>query len=281
MALQTTKIKTSLVRSGQRYGLRVANQDAETVHNQHRPDLVFLQGGDMKRFRVGPLPYGTSKASISNICRHWGWAARPVGPCGQSPDKTGSFWHIQAREDPSHWIWQLSHGDVLVSPLSTAPEVTKPMTPVLASARTLSSLKQTKREATSAGERSSDPWAHWDPWTKTATKQPREMSTSQVASIEANMERRILSKLKSEDADMHPVDDRVTALEQQMEQLTATVHSNQQQQQQQASAVQQQLVQLDRKVDGQMQAINTTLDSKLSEQMAKIEMLFSKRPRMD
>ena len=102
--------------------------------------------------------------------------------------------------------------------------------------------------------------------------------------MEASLEQRLTSKLKQEDSDMTAVDARVSELEQKMEQLQATVQTNQIQQQQHAQTVQQQLVQLDRKIDSQVGVINDTLDSKLTEQMSKIELLLtnmSKRPRME
>ena len=61
IARQTTTVTTVLARSGDKYGLRVPMVDAEKVHTLHRPDLIFMQGGELKKFRVGPLPYGSTK----------------------------------------------------------------------------------------------------------------------------------------------------------------------------------------------------------------------------
>ena len=80
---------------------------------------------------------------------------------------------------------------------------------------------------------------------------------------------------------MTAVDSRVSELEQKVEQLAATVQSNQVQQQHHAQSVQQQLMQLDRKVDGQVGVINAALDAKLTEQMSQIEMLITKRHRTE
>ena len=163
VAQQTTKVPAALVRAGARYGLRVLPTDAEQVHSQHRPDLPFLQGDNLRKFRIGPLPYGTSKASISQICKQWQWNARPISPNGQSPDKAGVLWILQASEDPSHWVYQLAHGDVLITPIETARTAESPQVPVLASAKTLHKLKQGVKDNV-ADESTEDPWAHYDPW---------------------------------------------------------------------------------------------------------------------
>ena len=259
VAQQMTQVHVTLVRTGTRYGLRVFPTDAEQVHSQHRPDLPYLRGEAFKKYRVGPLPYGTSKASISQICKQWSWNARPISPSGQSPDKSGVLWILQASEDPSRWVYQLAHGDVLISPIDSMKAIEPQHTPVLASARTLQMLKLGRKDTTSE-ESSADPWAHYDPWQGARSSKPtQELTVSQYPAIEANLAQRLTHKLKQEDSDMSAVDVRVSELELKMEQLQATVQTNQVQQQQQAQAVQQQLVQLDRKVDSQLGAINETL----------------------
>lgn len=62
-----------LVRAGDRYGLRVPNSEAEATHKAYRPDQVFLPGGDLKKYRVGPMLYGATKASVMTVISKWGW----------------------------------------------------------------------------------------------------------------------------------------------------------------------------------------------------------------
>ena len=94
------------------------------------------------------------------------------------------------------------------------------------------------------------------------------------------MERRLRTKLKSEDTEMQG-DDRVSNLEQRLHELANTVQQNQQAQTQHNQAIASQMQQLDNKVDNQMQSITSMIDGKLNDQMSRIEMLFNKRPRVD
>eukprot|EP00435_Cladocopium_sp_Y103_P072149 s282_g39.t1 len=55
VAQQSNLHPSKLARSGQRYGLRVARMHAEETHNAHRPDVVYLHGNDLMRFKVPDL----------------------------------------------------------------------------------------------------------------------------------------------------------------------------------------------------------------------------------
>ena len=190
------------------------------------------------------------------------------------------LWILQASEDPSHWVYQLAHGDVLITPMENARAAEPQQVAVLASAKTLQTLKLGVKDQTH-DDAQEDPWTHYDPWQGPVAKTSKELSVSQFAAMEANLEQKLATKLRPADTDMSAVDTRVMELEQKVEQLAATVQTNQVHSQQQAQSVQQQLIQLDRKVDGQVGMINATLDAKLSEQMSKIEMLITKRHRTE
>lgn len=77
LARSQTEVKTTIVRMGPRFGLRVDRDKAEQVHQQHRPDLLFLDGQQLKPYKVGPFPYGSTKATLSKGFKHLGWNARP------------------------------------------------------------------------------------------------------------------------------------------------------------------------------------------------------------
>ena len=198
LAKQVAKTSVALVRSGDKYGLRVHNAAAEQVHKEHRPDVMFLEGHEVKKYKVGPLPYGSTKQSIVNAFNKWGWVARPVGPQGQSSDRSGTMWIVQATSDPSHWIFQMQHGDVLITQESneTSHKMNTTMG-VVASAKTLQMLKGDTKPMASRSE-SSDPWLHHDPW---QSYQPqvapaKELSVGQVVSIQAQLEASIDKKIK-------------------------------------------------------------------------------------
>ena len=75
LARSQTEVKTTIVRMGPRLGLRVSREHAEQVHKQHRPDLMFLDGQELRPYKVGPFPYGSTKASLSKGFKHLGWNA--------------------------------------------------------------------------------------------------------------------------------------------------------------------------------------------------------------
>ena len=191
---KTSKMPTKLVRQADRYGLRVESQDAEALHQLHRPDLVFIPGSELTKYRVGPMPFGSTKQSLVHVFTKWDWKARPLAPQGQAKDRSGVMWLVQASEPPSHWIFQLSHGDVLISPEEKGIPTQDPPQAVLASSRTIQAL-----QATAPASTSDDPWIHYDPWTKPAT---REMPTSQLVSMESRIEQNVITKLKKADVDM-------------------------------------------------------------------------------
>ena len=269
LAKQVAKTPVVLVRSGDKYGLRVHNTAAEQVHREHRPDVLYLEGNEVKKYKVGPLPYGSTKQSIVNAFKKWGWVARPIGPQGQSSDRSGTMWMVQATNDPSHWIFQMHHGDVLITQESADISTRVEAAPgVVASAKTLQTLK---------GE------------TKTATIKPdsaKELSVGQVVSIQAQLEASIDRKIREAvpttgDDDMHDTKDRIDQLESQMQQLTGSMQVFQQQQQQNTQALYTQVQAMDTKINEQDTKLNRMLDNKLDAQMQKIEALLTKRSRTE
>eukprot|EP00435_Cladocopium_sp_Y103_P014515 s729_g3.t1 len=279
---RTSTIPTALVRQGDRYGLRTDDQHAEALHKQHRPDLIYIHGADLRRYRVGPMPFGSTKQSLVHIFQKWKWQARPIGPQKQADDRSGIMWQVQAAEEPSHWIFQLAHGDVLITPEDKATSTDLARPTIFASTKTMSSLQLKHKEVTK-----DDPWLYNDPWKSPGST--KELSVGQVAAIQANVVNNVLEKLKStqgdDDDEMNGHQDgRLTALEHKFEQLSAQMQQQQHDQTAHQRQVQAQIQGLDRKIDQQQQLYHSALDSKLEQQMARIEMLFAsqsdKRPRM-
>eukprot|EP00435_Cladocopium_sp_Y103_P016483 s3990_g4.t1 len=268
---RSSTIPTALVRQGDRYGLRTTEQHAEELHKLHRPDLVYIHGGDLKRYRVGPMPFGSTKQSLVHIFQKWNWQARPIGPQKQADDRSGIMWHVQAADEPSHWIFQLAHGDVLITPESKTATADQKKPTILASTNTMSSLQMKAKDVTK-----DDPWLHNDPWKGPSPS--KELSVGQVAAIQANV-------VNTEDDEMNGNQDgRLTVLEQKFEQLSTQLHKQQHEQSTHNLQVQSQIQGLDRKIDQQQQIYHSALDSKLEQQMLRIEQLFTsqsdKRPRM-
>ena len=273
---QRTYENSTLVRQGDRYGIRVPSDDAEKIHTTLRPDIVFLPGKELKKFKVGPWPYGSTKQSLMHVFKQWEWQARPVGPIGQTQDRTGVMWSVHAAQDPSHWIFHLHHGDVLIAPEDRMPTV-EPRQAVLASAHTIKQLQrpEAKEEV--------DPLTHHDPWKDwhKPIQGTKELSVGQLNALQSKLEEKFRTKLTPEDEEMREaVDSRVNALESKLEELTATVGKHHVEQQAQNQATQVQLSHLDQKIDQQHQGLQNMLESKLDQQLQRIEQMFHKRKGM-
>ena len=275
VAQQSNQTPCKLARSGNRYGLRVQRQHAEATHMAHRPEVVYLNGNDLLRFKVGPLPFGSSKTSIATLFRKWGWQARPLGPIGPTRDKSGIQWHVQSTTNPANWIYQASHGDILITP--DQPQLTQQPAKqaIIASDKTLQSLSR-QQEAPMMEE--TDPWIHKDPWRHSApTSQHAKISPQQIAEIEQNLEKKLSKNLPTDESMDVDGDRRLQELEHKVEQMAQEMSSFQQHQNKQHQVLQHQISNIDAKVDQQQQSLHGMLDAKLEAQMSRIEQLFAKR----
>lgn len=288
LAKQTSQFPTWIVRTGDRYGLRVEEKHLSELHKIHRPDIEYLEGQTMTMYRLGPMPYGTTKQSLQKVFREWGWKARAGQPQGQ--DAYGVMWSAQATEDPTHWVFTLSHGDILITKLQSAKDkYIAPANAPLTSHRTLQHL--TTGNAKKAWDKTQqDPWTYDDPWGQAVSKPSPSISPTQLTTIESNIEKRILAQLpvptqKVDDMELETeMDHRVAHLETQVQQLKETVQqasasmqSFQHQQAQQNQQLSQQVHAVKHQVDSQNQHLQTMIEGKLEEQMSRIESLLTKR----
>ena len=279
LMLQTQlKHKTEVVRYGYRYGLRVENEHAEETHRFLRPEVAFLNGEAVESYKVGPLPFGTTKQGMMDLMKEWKWPARPVQPTGQSQDNTGVFWQVHATAMPSHWIYQLAHGDVLISRDTRSRETpSQSKLPVVAaSRRTLNSLRASPA---ASGE---DPWLHNDPWSgaRERSKASAAMSQQQIQTMEEKVEKKVLKALNEKTGDQSMQVDgnsRIDDLESRVSSLAANLNMFQQQQQQHNQSLQTQIAGVHAQVEAQANAFGVAIESKLNDQMSKIEALLRKR----
>ena len=270
-AQQTAPHPTSMTRHGDRYGLRSDALHAQPVHDKFRPETPLLLGSK-ETYLVGPLPFSTTKDGVAKMLKAWQWDARPLQPKGRTPDSNGVQWTIQAVEDPEFWIYTLQHGDVLI----TKQQPTKSAPPsgqyaVIASRKTLEHLG------------TQDPWLQHDPWQKPTAAAPvssplpiaqPSLSNAQLATLEANLEKKIMTSLQAKmpdgDATMEPsqIDHRVSHLEHQLSQVQAS-----------QQGLEAKVGQLHTQIEHQGKVFGHALDQKLAEQMDKIESLLTKRSR--
>eukprot|EP00438_Fugacium_kawagutii_P033507 Skav232542 [mRNA] locus=scaffold319:262177:267237:+ [translate_table: standard] len=286
---QTSTHPADIARSGGRYGLRVLRAHAKATHEQHRSDLEYIPSDDMQMFRIGPLPFGTTRASLCKVFKEWSWPARPGQPVGQDQQHTGTYWTAMSNQNPSHWVFHCEHGDILISRIPTKKDP-KPANAMMsanveASRLTIQHLAGAK---TSDTEPKSDPWAKDDPWAQGHAKS-HSVSSHQMAAIEASVEKRVLAAIQpkvfrmDDDEDMPPAyDQKMAALEQQvqslqtnMEQLQSGVQQFQHEQAIQNKQVSTQIGNVQKQVEAQHQGYQNLLDRKMAEQMERIEALFS------
>jgi len=271
-AQQTSPQTTTLVRHGDRYGLRSDTMVAQEIHSKHRPDTPLLLGQNKLLFTVGPLPYSTTKTALMKILKAWDWDARPLQPKGRAPDGSGITWIVQAVEPPTHLVYALQHGDVLVAHVQDAKPQAKPEPfAIIASKKTIDHLQ------------SADPWLHDDPWRKgpapnsgqPAKQQPSSHvspTAMQLDKLEASLESKIIRKLTKQDGDVametNAMDSRISQLEHQFQQLQAM-----------QSGTDAKVSQLQQHVEQQNKCLGEQLDTRLAEHMDRIEQLLCKRGR--
>lgn len=268
-AQQTSGIATTLTRHGDRYGLRSDAMNAQDVHQKYHPETPLLMGSKAM-YTMGPLPFSTTKDGVAKLLKARGWDARPLQPKGRTPDSNGIQWTIQAVEDPSFWIYALQHGDVLITkqqPAKPASQIDQ--VAVIASRKTLEHL----------GNQA--PWLQQDPWQQPskqtvshAPAAPPGLLNAQLATMEANLEKKLMSTLQTKPHDTDkpmepsPLEARVTQLERQLSQ----VHMSQ-------TGLENKVGSLQVQIDQQSHLFGQALDSKLAEQMDKIESFLIKRSR--
>lgn len=240
----------------------------------------------MQTYKLGPLPYGTTRKSLVALFSQWQWTARPGQPVGQTQNNQGVFWSAQSCQAPSHWVFNMDHGDILIS-LHTSPkeQSRQPKGLLVASKRTLDAIT-THPTAPVLDKTSQDPFTKDDPWK--AYKPTTGVSVSQIAAIESNVQQRVMASLQTKNNEDDPmesaVDSRVTQLESQVKQLTenfqslsGSVSSYQQQQAHVNSQIANQITGVKNQMDKQNSQMQQILDSKMEEQMSRIEALLMKR----
>ena len=289
-AQQQTKQGSSIARSGDRFGLRVAASEVQAVHCQHRPDVTYLDSSLLRQFRVSPLPYGTTKHNLQKVCSEWKWQARPSHSVGL-PGTAGLAWVVEAIENPPYWLWTMAHGDVLISEISSAkaalPEVQRP--PIVASQRTLKHISTMQSPAGTVDP--NDPWKHWDPWKSSpGIASTPAIPQAQIARMEANLDKKIQDALQSktsrgdheDDPMKEQVDTRVTQLESAVSQLTDNLHQLsgtftqfQQKQHSHNQQVAQQFQTVQTQLEGQSSHMQKIVDNAMDEQMRRIEALLA------
>ena len=118
--LQCEPMGIGLARSGARYGIRVTAAQYQQVFQKLEPDGLFLSPGTRQVWHSGPWPYGCDRKSLSRVFSDWKWQARPLQPA--KPINGGLMWLIQSVEDPPNTVYNMQHGQVMISKVDSIRE---------------------------------------------------------------------------------------------------------------------------------------------------------------
>ena len=292
IASQSTAVWTCIVRSGGRFGLRVSVDNAQKVHEQHKPMTPFLTSDQVMTYHVGPIPHGSNRSALNKLFQSWSWQARPVQPKHRTPDGKGVVWECQAICKPPFEVYQLEHADVLITEVQKKPFKPAALrTNIQASAKTMAFLKAS--DVPEAAEK--DPWEFDDPWGQyhTPVKAPRKSNLAEsnkhedIDLIAAKVIRKLQpggnqSVAHTMEIDSESTDSvRIQAVEDRMAKLEQTVQTNHAQQGKHVQDLASQIAQVQHNVDQQGKAFQAHLDDKLDRQLQQIEHLLAKRSRTE
>lgn len=272
VACAKAKSPAFLIRVNRRYGLKTKMEFANELHSQFKADVPLVSGQASATFTVGPLPWGTTRKGLQELFNSWGWQARALQPAGRAADGKGLLWNALASVPPGASVVQMEHGDVIIVRKEIAPSITPAIPAIEASSHTRKSLQSCPVAAKSE-----------DPWAEAAARLPsvrndHVLTSQQLHQIEQSLEQKLTKKVMQEDVAMDQAwEPRVRELEEKI----AKIVDVQQAQSAQTNAVAQQVQNVQAQVERQSREFQTHLDSKLEDQMGKIEALLTKRARQE
>ena len=281
--MSTNPAVIGLARLGDRRGLRVKTAHAKAVHQQVRPESVFLPQGPRCLFTVGPMPYGVDRQAVGKMLSSAGWECRPLQPTMPCPGR-GVMWSVQSTEDPVNTIIHTSHGEIVVTKQKQENANLAARQVTVGSASTIALCEKSN----AAGE--PDPWSKQDPWGGYKPAAPAPVSTGPsegVQQMEDRIQTAVLAKLQTP-MEQDDLPDRVHALEGQVQHLLSKqqgfetqLHEFSGHHTQQLTALQGQVNAQSQQLHGHLESQNQTIQSLFEQQMTQIRTLLAKRPRED
>jgi len=279
IASQSTTEWNCIVRSGNRFGLRVRAADAEVVHRQHKPATPYLDGEKLLMFHAGPFPHGSNRAALCKLFQQWGWAARPCQPRSRAPTGLGIIWEVQATCPPPFEVYQLQHADVLISAIAKKPPKTNMPDRIQGSAKTLAAIASTQAHEDKDPWEADDPWSNYQTPVKAAKKEP--VRPDQLDAIAAKVAQRLQPSQKAaqypmDDGDTAMADDeRIEGLEKRLQVMEDTLREQQTRKEEQHADVNLQIGQLKQHVDHQSTSMQQLINTRMTEQLTHIEKLLT------
>ena len=197
----------AICRFGGKYGIRVAQKDAEATHSKLNPDVPFQDFHIQFVYEIRPLPHGTQRAGVIQLLKKWHWKARPLQPHHSDPQGMG--WLVGAAVEPPAMLFPAEQGDVTVvlhrkmMNNSSGPQV-------LTTMKTRSHMQKAPRASQAASQSAhsigpppglADPWANWkDPWARAkpvvqASEDVAMAATSRLDQLEERVSNNVQQQL--------------------------------------------------------------------------------------
>eukprot|EP00438_Fugacium_kawagutii_P009865 Skav229362 [mRNA] locus=scaffold3209:156150:160939:- [translate_table: standard] len=267
-------VECYLIRVNNRYGLRTGQHEALKLHEHVKPGIPFI-GGNRVMFRMGPMPFGTTKMAIQKLFTQWSWSAQVIQTQGRSQCGTGLMWQIASHTTPPHTVYVMAHGDVMITRDSQPPTQAAPVPQIEAS-------KLTRQVLGAAPPLEGDPWmpaAKQLPSYQARQTTNTSLSSAQVQQIEQSIEQKLMAKLQpAEDDPMEgSLAPKVAALEAQLTQLSAAHDETRQRTQQMQTSIEGIHRQIEHQGSQQQAALEKQINTQLKSQLKEIEALFNKR----
>lgn len=270
---QCEALSIGVARSGRRFGVRVLAKHYQDVFLKIKPEGQFLAPGQRLTWHCGPWPFGSDRKMLGKIFASWNWQARPLQPA-RTVDG-GVMWLVQSVSEPPESVWNMQHGQVMVSRCESASSSLAQSSTVIGSQSTL--------ELCSASS-NVDPWLLKDPWSQSVRAVPVNLSppvTTQLQEMEERIEKSLLDKLPHDKMETDEQETRILALEQQLQHLATrqqslegVVHEHHKQNTAQVQGLQTQMV-------SQMEAQRSQMESLFESQMNRLEAILAKKGRYE
>lgn len=219
--VKTNDFALAACRLGSKYGIRCLAKNQEELHKSLNLKKPFVGCTVKQIYRLEPLPAGTQRQSLADICKTIGWTAKPLQPCKGSQ---GRAWEIGSEQVPPQQFIEAQHGWVTITKLrDVAPPAKK--NDLVATSKTMQHIRDgTPAQATSSG--STDPWFNGaDPWGNyqgVSTPKPPAPPSQRVQQKFDDVEQRLQDSVKAsveQIASKFNSEDRIAAVESQVQAL--------------------------------------------------------------
>ena len=310
--LRTCDRALAITRLGRRFGIRVKEADEKVVHAALKPEVDFVKLRISARYRLHPLPHGMQRLHLAKLLKEWKWPAKPLQPA--KGDAAGSAWEVGAECEPPAPTLPAGTQYVLITKLkdlSSGPKAPA----VCASHKTRQHMLRDEPEPATG---STDPWAGGnDPWSayrappglpappvqpSPAGNKLAQMRTELKPDLQSYMQQQFVehaastseppsSAIANQDARIQKLEVGVQELQlqnrkfegwfqsfgTQLSESKAQVTDMQKAMQSQQADV----VKLRGEVSSAVGSLKTDMNSRLDDQLQRIEALLSKKPRTE